>query len=42
MTSTNSLHIDDLRRCQKKAIDMAKQAKPLKFFNSLPGPSEYP
>ncbi|MBI5047915.1 MAG: TldD/PmbA family protein [Deltaproteobacteria bacterium] len=42
ITSTNSLHIDDLRRCLKKAIAIAKQIKPLKFFHSLPEPSEYP
>ena len=42
IASTNSLHLEDLRRCLKKAIDMAKQSKPLKFFDSLPGSSEYP
>ncbi|MBI3752841.1 MAG: TldD/PmbA family protein [Deltaproteobacteria bacterium] len=42
IASTNSLHIDDLRRCLKKAIAIAKQARPLKFFDSLPEPSKYP
>lgn len=42
IASTNSLHIEDLRRCLKKAIAIAKQTKPLKFFDSLPKPSKYP
>ncbi|HLA47735.1 MAG: hypothetical protein A3I04_01920 [Nitrospinae bacterium RIFCSPLOWO2_02_FULL_39_110] len=42
VTSANSLHIEDLRRCMKKAIEIARQSKPLKFFDSLPKPSEYP
>lgn len=42
IASTNSLHIEDLRRCFKKAIAIAKQTKPLKFFDSLPKPSKYP
>lgn len=41
MASTNSLHIEDLKRCLKKAIDMARQSKPLKLFCSLPEPSQY-
>src|SRR3990170_5401300 len=41
-TSTNSLHTEDLRRCIKKATAIAKQSKPLKFFDSLPEPSKYP
>ncbi|MBI5327883.1 MAG: TldD/PmbA family protein [Deltaproteobacteria bacterium] len=41
MASTNSLHIEDLRRCLKKAIAIAKQSKPLKFFDSFPEPSKY-
>lgn len=40
--STNSLHIEDLRRCLKKAIAIAKQSKPLFLFDSLPEPSKYP
>lgn len=42
IASTNSLHIEDLRRCFKKAIAIAKQSKPLKFFDSLPKSSKYP
>lgn len=42
ITSTNSLHREDLRQCLKKAIAIAKQAKPLKFFDSFPEPSKYP
>src|SRR4030067_1526366 len=42
ITSTNSLHTEDLRRCIKKATAIAKQSKPLKFFDSLPEPSKYP
>ena len=41
MASTNSLHIDDLRRCLKKAIDIAKQSRPLKFAYSFPWPFGY-
>ena len=41
IASTNSLHIEDLKRCIKKAVTIAKQARPLKFFDSLPGPSQY-
>src|SRR3972149_3638747 len=42
ITSTNSLHTEDLRRGIKKATAIAKQSKPLKFFDSLPEPSKYP
>ncbi|MBI3398162.1 MAG: TldD/PmbA family protein [Deltaproteobacteria bacterium] len=42
IASTNSLHIEDLRRCLKKAIAIAKQSKPLDFFDFLPEPSKYP
>lgn len=42
VASTNSLHIEDLKRCLKKAIDMARQSKPSKLSYSLPEPSEYP
>ncbi|MBI5893918.1 MAG: TldD/PmbA family protein [Deltaproteobacteria bacterium] len=42
IASTNSLHMDDLRRCLKKATAIARESKPLKFFDSLPEPSEYP
>ena len=41
IASTNSLHMEDLKRCIKKAVAIAKQARPLKFFDSLPGPSQY-
>lgn len=41
IASTNSLHMEDLKRCIKKAVTIAKQARPLKFFDSLPGPSQY-
>ena len=41
MASTNSLHMDDLRRCLKKATAIARESKPLKFFDSLPEPSKY-
>ena len=42
IASTNSLHIEDLKRCIKKAVTIAKQARPLKFFDSLPELSQYP
>ena len=42
IASTNSLHIEDLRRCMEKAISVAKQSKPLKFFDSFPEPCKYP
>jgi predicted Zn-dependent protease len=42
IASTNSLHIEDLRRCLKKAIAIARQSKPLKFLYSLPELSQYP
>ena len=41
MASTNSLHRDDLRRCLNKAIAIAKQTRPLKFFDCLPEPYKY-
>jgi len=42
IASTNSLHIEDLRRCLKKAIAIAMQSKPLKLLYSLPELSQYP
>ena len=42
IASTNSLHREDLRRCMSKAIAIAKQSKPLKFFDSLSKPCRYP
>src|SRR3990170_1696086 len=36
IASTNSLHTEDLRRCIKKATAIAKQSKPLFFFDSFP------
>ncbi len=41
VTSTNSLHIEDLRKCMKKAIEIARQSKPLKFFDGFPMPYKY-
>lgn len=42
MASTNSLHRDDLKRCMNKAVTVAKQTRPLKFFDCLPEPCKYP
>lgn len=42
IASTNSLHAENLKRCIKKAVAVARQEKPLKFFDSLPQPSNYP
>lgn len=42
IASTNSLHREDLRRCVSKAIAIAKQAMPLKFFDSFSRPCRYP
>ena len=42
IASTNSLHTEDLRRCIKKATAIAKQSKPLFFFDSFPLPCKYP
>src|SRR3990172_4478811 len=42
IASTNSLHIEDLRSCLKKAIAIARQSKPLKLLYSLPELSQYP
>lgn len=42
MASTNSLHRDDLKKCMNKAITLAKQTRPLNFFDCLPKPYKYP
>jgi len=41
VSSTNSLHMEDLRRSLKRSLELAQHQPPLPFFKSLPEGSHY-
>lgn len=42
VSSTNSLHMEDLRMSLKRSLELAQHQPPLPFFKSLPEGSPYP